>query len=218
MKWIGALSVGLVFLVYFFSPVWAESVEVKINQEINSQTKTRLRQEVSQQLKVSRSLPAEVITKKATLRLSQAPPAAAKAAVCARLENRIQQRLDQYASHKDKWSSRHQGIVKRLEDLADKMEARGCDVSTLRANLQTYQNLIEAFAAAFRDFHASLQGSQTYACGESEGQFVAQVQESQPKLALVKQRASELHTFVQTTLRTRLTEMNRLCPTVAPTL
>lgn len=173
------------------------------------------------------AIPAAVLTQKANLMLTPRPKLSvtpgqfreqareqAMEKVCAQTEARIEARLTRYAQNRDQWMNRHQGIISRLTSLADKLEARGCDAAQLRAEIQTYQGLVENFAAAFRDFYTSLQGTRQYACGQSEGQFASQVRESQTKLQAVQAAGNTLQQHVKTTLQTRLQTANQACQEV----
>lgn len=131
--------------------------------------------------------------------------------ICDKVTQKIDTRLQKYNVNQEKWSSRHNGVIKRLENLADKLESRGCDVSTLRTDLQTYQNLLTEFAASFRLFHDGLNDSRAYACGEGEGKFVSELGQARQELVTVKQNAQELQDFFNQTLKVHLRSVGQTC-------
>lgn len=131
---------------------------------------------------------------------------------CDKVTSRIEFKLNQYESNKDKYTSRYQGVKSRLTDLTEKLEKKECEVGEVQADLEAFDVLINDFAAAFRDFHLTLQGSRQYACGESEGQFANQIQASHAKLQLAKQKAQAVHTYFKNTLKPHIREMVNSCP------
>jgi chromosome segregation ATPase len=138
-------------------------------------------------------------------------------AVCEKLTARINNRLNSYEESKDKWHSRYQGIIKRLESLNQKLDEKDCDTSQIDADITTFQSLLDEFAAAFRVFVTQLQGSRAYVCGESQGDFSNQLTTARAKLAPVKSAASNLHNFVQSTLKPHLRLVKNNCQPTTPT-
>jgi len=219
--------------------VYAESVSVGVEQKIETQStnqveskirvritktpeqieayKQELRQQkqqlISEEREQARVEKQEMIRQQTTEKLEDR---------CEMISAKINNRINLYENSKDKYHSRFQGIAMRLNDLAENLENRGCDVSPLRSDLDEYNTLLSEFAAAFRDFHLSLIGSRQYVCGESEGQFSSQISQSKPKLQLAKQKARALQNFVLNTLQPQLRSTAQACsitvqPTVEPT-
>lgn len=203
----------LLLLFYMLSPptASAESVSVDINQQINTQSQTEFRQEFKQSIHTSGQNAALIVTKKIDLNNTRDD---VRNQACTRTIERINERLSQYEANKDKWSTRHQGVIKRLESLIVKLEARSCDTASLKTDIQTYQTLITHFAASFRAFQNTLQGSRAYVCGESRGQFKQQVDTSRQELQIVRQNAEEIQNFFKNTLKPHLSQAAKSCPQI----
>jgi hypothetical protein len=132
-------------------------------------------------------------------------------AVCENVTARIENRINQYEQNRDKWMTHHQGVVKRLNSLADKLESRSCDVTIIRNDIQKYQLLVSDFAAAFRLFHDSLNDSRQYACGESQGQFADKLKQARTEVQAVRTSGAALKDFFNATLKLHLRQVGQTC-------
>jgi len=131
--------------------------------------------------------------------------------VCQAVTSRVDNRINQYENNQDKWSSRHQGVVKRLTDLADKLAVRGCDVSSIRADISTYQELLTKFQASFRLFIDTLKDSRTLTCGQGDGEFAGKISQARTQLLEVRQNALALTDFFKNSLRPHLSQTGQAC-------
>ena len=189
MKFIARACLGILPLLALTVPVFASNVRVQIHENIqSSQTiKSQTRVEVN---------------------------ASQGAVVKIRCENstaRINNRLNLYNQNQDKYTSRYQGYRKHVADLLLVWKARGCDTASVETDLTIFDQKIEAFAASFRDFITSLQGSRSYVCGQSEGKFVTQVSEARQKQLVMRQKALELKSFVLSTLFPHVKSLRQAC-------
>lgn len=132
-------------------------------------------------------------------------------AACQNVSARMQNRINQYEQNRDKWMTRHQGVIKRLNSLADKLEAQGCNAATIKTDAEKYQVLVSNFAAAFRLFHETINGSRGYICGQSDGQFFGKLRQAKNELQTVRTSASALQDFFQNTLRLHLRQVSQTC-------
>ena len=132
-------------------------------------------------------------------------------AACDGVTSRIQNRINLYENNKEKYQSRHQGVSKRIAALADQLEAEGCDVTQIRTDLKTFDGMIHEFATIFTSFINALKGTQEYACGQSQGQFLNQLQTSRTQLYTVRTQAEGLKTYFQNTLKPHLQAFKTTC-------
>jgi chromosome segregation ATPase len=131
--------------------------------------------------------------------------------VCEEVQARINNRLNQYEENKEQYHSRYSGISDKVTDLADKLEDKGCDVDQIRTDLDSFEDYIETFAAAFRVFVTDMQSARGYACDEIDSDFRAQVQESKNQVLAMRQAAKELHSFVLNTLKPHMRTAGEAC-------
>ena len=116
-----------------------------------------------------------------------------------------------HAQSRYKHQEKYLRIKSRIENLIGKLESHGCDVSEIKDDLTTLDSLLTDLANAWRQFRDALYGTQEFACGESEGQFRAQVQASHSELAGVKQAAQALRNFVKGELKADLQTLKQSC-------
>jgi hypothetical protein len=135
---------------------------------------------------------------------------------CEQVESRINNRINMYEEKRDLYVSRHQGVVKRLTTLMERLTEKGCEVSNLEPAVEGYEILVDELAAAFRVFVASMQGTRVLACGESEGQFASKIRETNVDLQDVKVKAQALQDYFKSTLQPALTAEGRTCQAVSP--
>jgi chromosome segregation ATPase len=151
---------------------------------------------------------AEIESRRQELQVSQQHRLDAR---CEQITARINNRISRYEANKDKWHSRFTGIRLRIQNLIGILEERGCDTTTLTADLNTLESLLEEFAAAFRLFHTSLQGTRAYVCSENDSDFATQVAQSRNELVQVKTAADNLKNFVDNSLKPHLKEVSTAC-------
>lgn len=195
------LSPGKVFAVDSTTGTAAQDSYNQARDQVRNQVRTNVPENIAERVENREQIRQEVQTKKASV----------SAAICERTTTRIETRLQKYESNQEKWAARHNGVIKRLTNLADKLASRGCEVTQLRADIVSYQTLMDQFAASFRVFHESLQGTRQYACGESQGQFATQLSQARTQLTVVKTNALALQNFFKNTLRLHLRAVGEAC-------
>lgn len=131
--------------------------------------------------------------------------------VCEKLQARVQNRLNQYEENKEKYHKRYYGIQKKVENLADKLEEKGCDVSQIRADTVTLEEHIEKFAAAFRNFNEHMKSAKSHACGETDSNFRGQVGQARTQVTAMQQAARQLHNYIFNTLKPHLRQTAESC-------
>ncbi len=136
---------------------------------------------------------------------------------CERVTAKINNRLNQYQENKEKYHNRYQGYREQVAKKIATFKSRGCDVSQVETDLPLFDQNIDEFAAAFRIFINSLQGTRAYACGESQGKFATEVNQSRQEFQLMRQKALSLQQFVQNTFKIHVRQTFAACsPSVTP--
>lgn len=137
---------------------------------------------------------------------------------CERVTAKINNRLNLYQENKDKYYHRYQGYRQQVEAKMDVLKNRGCDTSQIEADLPIFDQKLSDFAASFREFHNTLQGSRAYVCGESQGKFAENVSQSRLEFQVMRQQALALQQFVQNTFKVHARQTFAACsPSVTPT-
>jgi hypothetical protein len=132
-------------------------------------------------------------------------------AKCDLIETRINTRLNQTEQNRDRHYNIFQGVRTRVGALITQFEHRGCDVAGLKTNLTKFDALIADFAAAFREFTASMQATREYRCGESEGKFAQAAQESRGKSLALRTASQAVHAFFKNTIQPELMQQAKIC-------
>jgi chromosome segregation ATPase len=120
---------------------------------------------------------------------------------CETLTSKIQQRLGMYTKNKAKHLERYSGVEKRLTAMVAKLETRGMDVAKLKTDLATFKEKTAKLETTYADYISLLSSTEQYACGQSQGQFITQLNQARTQLQAVHTQAQELRHFFQNTLR-----------------
>lgn len=135
----------------------------------------------------------------ATSEAKQTPSIAA--ARCKNIETKISTKVTRFDQNKEKHVTVYQNTKERIEKFIAKMKEKGYDTSQLETDLKTFDTKIKEFSASYSVYVQKLQQTQAYTCGHSEGQFKTQLQDTRDQLKLVHQKAVELRSYYQNTLR-----------------
>jgi len=126
---------------------------------------------------------------------------------CNRVENRIDRRIDNFEKYKENRVRRHERVRDRIASLADKLDDKGYDTSTLRSHLKTFDGMIKDYASEYSKFISMLGDSKDYTCGESEGKFVDAVKEARSQLKIAKEKRKELREYYRTVIKKDLEDI-----------
>lgn len=123
---------------------------------------------------------------------------------CERVTFNIDNRIERYNTNKQRHVERYNEIKSRIEETLTKLENNGIDVSKLKTDLSELNQMFIDFANAYTLVIDQLELAKTYACGDSEGQFRDAVQKAQQDLILARNKATDIITFIRTTIKTDL--------------
>lgn len=120
---------------------------------------------------------------------------------CDLIEERVQAKISRFEQHKDDHVARYQRVKAKLEEILSKLEDKGYDVSELKNDLETLDELIREYAQLYVDFIASLGATQDYACGESDGDFREALARSHELLKQLRDKRREIREFYRDEIR-----------------
>lgn len=124
----------------------------------------------------------------------------AKEEKCKNIESRIEAKLNKYENGNVSVEDAHKRLRERIRNMITRLENNGIDAEKLKTDLATLEQNIEQVAASYGTFVAALKESQTYACGESQGQFRIKLQEAKRLMINVRTERKETRNFVVNTI------------------
>lgn len=131
---------------------------------------------------------------------------------CEQVEAKIQTRLQNYATVKEAHTEAYQNLFDRLDTFVTNIKAKGYDTTTLEADIAVLQQKIEDFNTLIGNSYGELQQTQTYTCGQAEGQFIKSLAKSRQQVRLSHQKAQEIRTFYRDVIRVDLLELKTQNP------
>lgn len=126
---------------------------------------------------------------------------------CDIVTERVDMLTARYQNNKDGYQQRYQEIATKISDALARLEAKGYDVSTVKADLAVFNQKLMKFSTDFAQFQNMLGGTKGYACGNSNGDFLGELQRSREQLRVVRQDSLELRSYYQTTLRPAIQDL-----------
>lgn len=114
---------------------------------------------------------------------------------CDVIGERVRNKLSRFEQNKDDHVARYKRVRNRLEEIVRDLADKGYDVSKLQEDLATMDTMIREYAQLYVDFIESLENTQEYACGDSEGDFREALARSRTLLRQVRQKRQELRRF-----------------------
>lgn len=134
-----------------------------------------------------------------------------RATTCEQITARVENRINQYEQNHDRYAVQYNNMYTRINNLADKFEAKGCDVAPLRADLTTLEDQIQQFSASYRVFISEMKNSRTYACDETPAQFNTQVQSARGELNQFRRNAQSVGQLFRTTFKPHFEQIRTMC-------
>jgi chromosome segregation ATPase len=134
-----------------------------------------------------------------------------RAQSCDQITARVENRINQYEQNHDRYAVQYNNMYTRINNLADKLEAKGCDVAPLRSDLTTLEDQIQQFSASYRVFISEMKNSRTYACDETPAQFNAKVQSARSELNQFRRSAQSVGQLFRTTFKPHFEQIRVTC-------
>lgn len=140
----------------------------------------------------------------ATDSTAQSTATAGAIARCQTVEAKIQTKLQNYTTAKEKFTTAFDNLQTRLDAFDLKIKAKGYDTTMLEADIAVLKQKVTDFKTLVADANTQLQQTQTYTCGQSQGQFVKSLALARQKIRLTHQKALEIRTFYRDVIRVDL--------------
>lgn len=134
--------------------------------------------------------------------------------VCKRLEGRIDERSGRFDDTKEKHVANYRNLQDRLTKAMARWEARGYDVSALRADLPGLDAKIKQFAADYALFIAQLKKTRALPCGDSEGAFREGMKEARRLLTITHDDAKAIRDYYASEIKPDLEAIRAQTTTV----
>lgn len=126
---------------------------------------------------------------------------------CPIIESKIQAKVTTFDNSKLKHLTVYANLTDRLSKVADRLTARGADVSVLRADLVVLNQKVAKFNTDYATYIAIFKASQESVCGASEGAFKLKLKEAKTALQLVHKDAADIRAFVNTTIKSDINKL-----------
>ncbi len=169
---------------------------VKVTQSINAQSSKT----ISQTREVRREIRGEV---KETVVENR----------CEQVTNRVNSHLRAGEVVKDLRARIHQGVVKRLQALFAKLDGKDCDITTAKANLATWEAMIDEYASLFNSWLNALHDVQNKVCQENATDYRASLQAVHDKRKLAQDKKREISQYYINTLKPSVRQLRTSCRT-----
>ncbi|MFA5021216.1 MAG: hypothetical protein WC517_04130 [Patescibacteria group bacterium] len=136
---------------------------------------------------------------------------------CPIIESKIQVKVTDFDNVKIRHLAVYDNLRSRLNAAADRLAARGVDVSALQADLSVLDQKIAKFNADYSDYSVKLRAGQGFACGQPESQFRAKLKEARAAMQLVHQDALDIRAYIGGTIKVELMRIRNSLKAAATT-
>lgn len=119
---------------------------------------------------------------------------------CAKIQERVQNRVSNFDDKKGKHISVYTNLVNRINKFIARFDKEKLDTTTIKSHLAELQIKIDKFKEDYAAYIAKLKESKTLTCGHSEGEFKGVLLEAKTLLKTVHDDAADIRTYVRTTI------------------
>jgi archaellum component FlaC len=122
---------------------------------------------------------------------------------CNLIESRVQLITNRYEANKQRHIDRYQKLKANVTSLVTKLETNnpGYDLGELKSDLNELDELIRKFGGEYNTLIGLLNETKSLACGESEGAYLAKLDEVKAQNLKIRQVILDTRSFVQSDLR-----------------
>jgi len=120
---------------------------------------------------------------------------------CQTVEARINNKVTGFKQNKVQHIDSYNKTKARISALLTKLEGEGYDVDAVRADVVTYDSMIQKFATDYASFINVLGQTQQFTCGKSAGEFKAQLAAARTQLKAIHDDNVALRTYWASTLK-----------------
>lgn len=137
----------------------------------------------------------------------QAQPPTASVRPCQLIETRIAANLQNFGQHRLTQIQHYAQVKTSLSELISYLEGEGYDLTELKTSFSQFEAQLQTMAAVMETHYQELDQTRKYACGDSDGQFVEQLQKARQSRAEVRDLAKDIKRFYQTEIRPKVIEL-----------
>lgn len=120
---------------------------------------------------------------------------------CDLVNQRIDNRISRFQENFDQVEAGMARVTTRTNDLINRLETKGYDVSQVRSDLVTLEGMRSTRRSLFEAFMAELEATKQYDCGDAQGAFKTALTESREALKTWGDQVKANRDFIRTTLR-----------------
>ncbi len=120
---------------------------------------------------------------------------------CQRVTTRVDNVNNRLTGSENIRQNRHQKVIDRLNTIIAKVEAAGLDVSKLKSDLTELTAKRDTWQAEYTELLEKLAATKQFACGNSEGQFVAAVKAARDQRKVMHQANLDFWSYVRNTVK-----------------
>lgn len=131
---------------------------------------------------------------------------------CAKILERVQNRISNFDDKKGKHISVYSNLVNRINKFIARFDEKKLDTAALKSHLAELQAKIDKFKEDYAAYIAKLKESKTLTCGHSEGEFKGVLLEAKTLLKTVHDDAADIRTYVKTTILADLKALKAQMP------
>jgi chromosome segregation ATPase len=136
---------------------------------------------------------------------------------CDIVNKRIDARISHYEQHYNDVEARMARVTQRTTDFINRLETKGYDVSKVRSDLATLEEMRATRRNLYTAFINELEEAKQYDCGDSEGAFKTAMEESRGALAKWRDQVKANREYINGTLRPDLQALRGQNPNPATT-
>lgn len=134
---------------------------------------------------------------------------------CARIQERVNNRIENFGSGKEKHMSAYNNLLNRIDKFIARFEAFNTtsptklDLTEIKADRAQLTVLIANFKTSYTEYVAKISATKNLTCGHSEGEFRSALVDARTYLKTVHDNAAAIRTFVRETVLPDLLELKK---------
>lgn len=121
--------------------------------------------------------------------------------LCNIVNSRIDARLSNYEQYYNDVEERMARITQRANDMISRLENKGYDVSKIKSDLSTLEEMMATQRSLYTAFINALKEAKQYDCGDSEGVFKKFLNDSRAALIKWRDQIRANREYINSTLR-----------------
>ena len=120
---------------------------------------------------------------------------------CQRVTTRVENTTNRLTGSENVRQNRHQKVIDHLNTIITKVEAAGINADKLKADLTELTAKRDTWQTEYTKLLEKLAATKQFACGNSEGQFVAAVKAARDQRLVMHQANLAFWNYVRTTVK-----------------